>query len=80
MKKTKTQKQRLNEYQKFIDSNIINTNGRLRHWFIGQLDGFMDNIDDEEWSGWQNGDCELVNEMVIKSITKKYFKTNLTKR
>jgi len=81
MKTTKTQKQRLNEYQKFIDSNVTDENGRLKHWFVCQLDGFMDmvnlpidDIDDEEWSGWENGDCELVNQMVIKSIIKMYFK------
>ena len=33
----------------------------------------IDDIDDEEWSGWENGDCELVNQMVIKSITKKLY-------
>ena len=81
MKKTKTQKQRLNEYQKFIDSNIIDTNGRLNYWIQTQLDGFMemidlpiDDIDDEEWSGWENGDCDLVNQMVIESILKMYLK------
>ncbi len=79
--KTKTQKQRLNEYQKFIDSNIIDTNGRLNYWFIGQLDGFMemidlpiDEFDDEDWSNWENGDCDLVNQMVIESVFKMYLK------
>jgi hypothetical protein len=34
----------------------------------------IDDIDDEEWSGWENGDCEIVNQMVIESIIKMYFK------
>tara|TARA_R110002050_G_scaffold100787_1_gene208652 strand:- start:760 stop:1011 length:252 start_codon:yes stop_codon:yes gene_type:complete len=79
--KTKTQKQRLNEYQKFIDSNVTDENGRLKHWFVCQLDGFMemtdlpiDEFDDEDWSNWENGDCDLVNQMVIESVFKMYLK------
>ena len=63
------------------DNNITDENGKLKHWFVCQLDGFMDmvdlpinDIDDENWSGWENGDCELVNQMVIESIIKMYFK------
>ena len=81
MKNTKTQKQRLNEYQKFIDSNVTDENGRLKHWFVCQLDGFMemidlpiDEFDDEDWSNWENGDCDLVNQMVIESVFKMYLK------
>ncbi len=79
--KTKTQKQRLNEYQKFIDSNVTDENGRLKHWFVCQLDGFMemidlpiDEFDDEDWNNWENGDCDLVNQMVIESVFKMYLK------
>ncbi len=82
MENTKTQKQRLNEYQKFIDMNIIDNNGKLKHWFVCQLDKFMemvdlpiDDIDDEEWSGWENGDCDLVMKMLVESVTKEYLKT-----
>ena len=80
MEKTLTQKQRLNEYQKVIDSNIIDTNGRLNYWIQTQLDGLMemidlpiDEVDDEEWSNWENGDYELVKEMVVKSVVKQYL-------
>ncbi len=81
MENTLTQKQRLNKYQKSIDSNIVDSNGRLKHWFVCQLDDFMnmvdlpiDEVDDEDWSNWENGDCELVNEMVVKSVLKQYLK------
>ena len=80
MEKTLTKKQRLNEYQKVIDSNIIDTNGRLNYWIQTQLDGLMemidlpiDEVDDEEWSNWENGDYELVKEMVGKSVVKQYL-------
>jgi len=82
MENTKTQKQRLNEYQKFIDNNIIDNKGKLKHWFVCQLGGFMDmvdlpigDIDDEEWSGWENGDCDLVMKMMVESVFKEYLKT-----
>ena len=59
-----TQKQRLEKYQKHID--LILENEKKKHWFITQLDGFVDmmdlpinEIDDEEWSNWENGDCGL---------------------
>jgi len=82
MKNTLTQKQRLNKYQKSIDKSIVDDNGRLRHWFVCQLDDFMnmvdlpiDEVDDKDWSNWENGDCELVNEMVVKSVLEKYLET-----
>tara|TARA_Y100001958_G_scaffold147046_1_gene127354 strand:+ start:826 stop:1053 length:228 start_codon:yes stop_codon:yes gene_type:complete len=74
MEKTLTQKQRLNEYQKFIDSNIIDTNGRLNYGLMDMIYLHIDEIDDEEWSNWENGDCELVNEMIVKSVLKQYLK------
>ena len=81
MENTLTQKQRLNKYQKSIDKSIVDDNGRLRHWFVCQLDDFMEmvdlpisEIDDEEWSNWENGDYKLVMEMVVKSVVKQYFK------
>ena len=75
-----TQKQRLEKYQKHID--LILENEKKKQWFITQLDGFVDmmdlpinEIDDEEWSNWENGDCGLVNKLIIQSVSKMYLKT-----
>ena len=75
----KTQKQRLNEYQKYID--LVLESEIKKHWFICQLDSFLDMMDlpinkiDKDWVGWENGECELVNKMIIKSVSKVYCKS-----
>ncbi|MDC1433942.1 hypothetical protein N8147_00150 [Flavobacteriaceae bacterium] len=80
MENTLTQKQRLNKYQKSIDNSIVGSDGRLKHWFVCQLDNLMDMVDlpidelDEEYENWENGECELVNEILIKSVLKQYLK------
>ena len=75
-----TQKQRLGKYQKHID--LVLENEITKQWFITQLDGFVDMMelpinesDDEEWSNWENGDCGLVNKLIIQSVSKMYLKT-----
>ena len=38
------------------------------------IDLSIDEFDDEDWSNWENGDCDLVNQMVIESVFKMYLK------
>ena len=79
MKNKLTQKQRLDKYQKHID--LVLENEIRKHWFITQLDGFVDMMDlpideiDKDWTNWENGDCKLVNELIIKSVSKIHLNT-----